>query len=85
MSFGTVRDLTSDQLAVVEFGGTVTGGSLEPVTREIVSMHTAVYRGRVRVRASRNPRKCTTLGGGAVLSVVVTWWFTGKSFLVHGR
>ncbi len=45
-SSGGVRDLPPDQLAVVGFDGTVTEGRLEPVTTEIVSMHTAVYRAR---------------------------------------
>lgn len=45
-SSGMVRGLTPEQLAVVSFDGTVTEGALEPVTREIVSMHTAVYRAR---------------------------------------
>ncbi len=45
-SSGTVRGLTPEHLAVVSFDGTVTEGELEPVTKEIVSMHTTVYRAR---------------------------------------
>lgn len=43
---GNVRDLSTDQLAVVTFDGEVVEGHLDPATREIVEMHAAVYRTR---------------------------------------
>jgi len=45
-SSGVLRGLEAEQLAVVGFDGAVLEGRLEPVTGEIVPMHTAVYRTR---------------------------------------
>ena len=43
---GTVRTLTAKELARVTFDGEAVEGELAPVAREIVGMHTAVYRER---------------------------------------
>jgi L-ribulose-5-phosphate 4-epimerase len=48
---GMIRNLTTDQLAVVNFDGKVEEGTLEPTNAEIVSMHTAVYQARRDVNA----------------------------------
>src|SRR5215831_14947031 len=48
---GTISNLTPDQLAVVTFDGEMVRGKLEPVTREIVGMHSCVYRARKDVNA----------------------------------
>lgn len=48
---GTISNLTPDQLAVVTFDGEVVRGNLEPVTREIVGMHSCVYRARKDVNS----------------------------------
>jgi L-ribulose-5-phosphate 4-epimerase len=45
-SGGTIEQLTVDDLAVVTFDGDVVEGTLLPVTREIVAMHSCVYRER---------------------------------------
>src|SRR6266702_4369913 len=45
-SGGTISNLTPEQLTVVTFDGEVVAGALEPVTREIVAMHSGVYRVR---------------------------------------
>jgi L-ribulose-5-phosphate 4-epimerase len=50
-SGGVLANLTPDQLTVVTFDGEVIAGTLEPVTREIVAMHTCVYRARSDVNA----------------------------------
>ncbi len=43
---GAVRGLEASQLALVSLDGEVVRGSLEPTMREIVEMHTLVYRRR---------------------------------------
>jgi L-fuculose-phosphate aldolase len=48
---GSIRSLAPDQLAVTDFAGNTSDGSLEPTTKEIVSMHAGVYRERADVRA----------------------------------
>ncbi len=48
---GIIRNLTTDQLAVVNFNGQVEEGTLEPTNAEIVSMHTVVYTARPEVNA----------------------------------
>src|SRR6266566_10064334 len=50
-SGGTISNLTPEQLTVVTFDGEVVAGALEPVTREIVGMHSCVYRARSDVNA----------------------------------
>ena len=50
-SGGTISNLKPEQLAVVTFDGEVVAGKLEPVTREIVGMHSCVYRTRSDVNA----------------------------------
>ncbi len=50
-SGGVISNLTPEQLTVVTFDGEVVAGALEPVTREIVSMHSCVYRARTDVNA----------------------------------
>ncbi|GAC1343753.1 MAG: L-ribulose-5-phosphate 4-epimerase [Ktedonobacteraceae bacterium] len=44
-------NLTSEKLVVVTFDGEVVEGSMDPTTREIVSMHACVYRARKEVNA----------------------------------
>lgn len=46
---GMVRDLTVDDLAVVELAGSVVSGELSPENAEIVAMHSVVYRTRADV------------------------------------
>ena len=48
---GTIADLTPKQLATVTFDGDVVEGTLDPVMREIVAMHSGVYRQRPDVGA----------------------------------
>src|SRR5437667_4235465 len=50
-SGGVISNLTTEQLTVVTFDGEVIAGTLEPVTREIVGMHSCVYRARSDVNA----------------------------------
>jgi L-ribulose-5-phosphate 4-epimerase len=50
-SGGHIAQLTAEQLAIVTFDGEVVDGRLEPVTREIVGMHSCVYRARDDVAA----------------------------------
>jgi len=50
-SGGVLANLTPEQLTVVTFDGEVITGTLEPVTREIVAMHSCVYRARSDVNA----------------------------------
>ncbi|HEX9131373.1 MAG TPA: class II aldolase/adducin family protein [Ktedonobacteraceae bacterium] len=50
-SGGVLANLTSEQLTVVTFDGEVIAGAMEPVTREIVAMHSCVYRARSDVNA----------------------------------
>jgi L-ribulose-5-phosphate 4-epimerase len=50
-SGGSLADLAPEQLSTVTFDGEVVGGHLEPVTHEIVGMHTVVYRERPDARA----------------------------------
>ena len=50
-SGGTIAELTPEQLAVVTFDGDPVEGELSPVTREIVGMHSCVYRARADVQA----------------------------------
>jgi L-ribulose-5-phosphate 4-epimerase len=50
-SGGVLANLTPEQLTVVTFDGEVITGELEPVTREIVAMHSCVYRARNDVNA----------------------------------
>jgi L-fuculose-phosphate aldolase len=48
---GTLTNLKADDLAVVTLDGEVVEGALPPVAREIVAMHTGVYRARPNVGA----------------------------------
>src|SRR2546423_179703 len=48
---GTIADLTPKQLATVTFDGDVVEGTIDPVMREIVAMHSGVYRQRPGVGA----------------------------------
>jgi L-fuculose-phosphate aldolase len=50
-STGHITQLTAEQLAVVTFDGEAVEGSIDPVTREIVGMHSCVYRERQDVHA----------------------------------
>lgn len=50
-STGHITHLTTEQLAVVTFDGEAIQGALDPVTREIVGMHSCVYRERPEVNA----------------------------------
>jgi L-ribulose-5-phosphate 4-epimerase len=50
-SGGVLANLTPEQLTVVTFDGEVIAGELEPVTREIVAMHSCVYQARSDVNA----------------------------------
>lgn len=45
-SVGSLASLTIAKLVVVSFDGEVIEGELDPVSREIVGMHTCVYRAR---------------------------------------
>src|SRR6266700_1468746 len=46
---GNIAQLTYEQLAVVTFDGEVVDGTLDSTTREIVAMHSGVYRARADV------------------------------------
>jgi len=48
---GNIRTLAPDELAVTDFEGNASDGTLESTTREIVSMHAGVYRERADVQA----------------------------------
>jgi len=48
---GHIAHLTHEQLAVVTFDGNVVEGMLDPTTREIIAMHSGVYRVRQDVDA----------------------------------
>jgi L-ribulose-5-phosphate 4-epimerase len=50
-SGGTIDSLKPEQLAIVTFDGEAVEGTLAPVTREIVGMHSCVYRERADVGA----------------------------------
>jgi L-ribulose-5-phosphate 4-epimerase len=50
-SRGSLAHLTHEQLAVVTFDGEVVEGALDPTTREIIAMHSGVYRAREDVDA----------------------------------
>src|SRR6266699_305206 len=50
-SGGHIANLAPEQFAVVTFDGEVIEGALEPVTHEIVGMHSCVYRARPNVSA----------------------------------
>ncbi len=50
-STGLGAQLTAEQIAVVTFDGELVEGKIDPVTREIVGMHSCVYRARNDVRA----------------------------------
>jgi L-ribulose-5-phosphate 4-epimerase len=50
-STGHIAHLTHEQLAVVTFDGEVVEGTLDPTTREIIAMHSGVYRVRKDVDA----------------------------------
>ena len=50
-SVGQITQLTPEQLVVVTFDGEVVEGSLDPISREIVGMHSCVYRVRKDVNA----------------------------------
>jgi L-ribulose-5-phosphate 4-epimerase len=50
-SVGLLSNLTTEQLTVVTFDGDEIEGTLDPATREIVSMHAGVYRIRADVKA----------------------------------
>ena len=45
-SISHLTHLTAEQLVVVTFDGEVVEGTIEPTTREIVGMHSCVYRAR---------------------------------------
>ncbi|HLI05012.1 MAG TPA: class II aldolase/adducin family protein [Ktedonobacteraceae bacterium] len=46
---GIITDLQPEQFAVVTFDGKVVDGSLDPVTHEIVAMHSCVYQRRPEI------------------------------------
>lgn len=48
-STGSVQGLTPESLSVVDLDGVVREGSMDPTNREIVTMHTRVYRSRPEV------------------------------------
>jgi L-ribulose-5-phosphate 4-epimerase len=48
---GVIRNLTIDDMAVVTLDGEVVEGTMEPASREIIGMHTGVYRTREDVGA----------------------------------
>ena len=50
-SVSHLTDLTAEQSVVVTFDGEVVEGTIDPVTREIVGMHSCVYRERSDVGA----------------------------------
>src|SRR5438105_4968036 len=45
-STGLTMELRADQIPVVTFDGELVEGSIAPVTREIVGMHSGIYRVR---------------------------------------
>jgi L-fuculose-phosphate aldolase len=50
-SVSHLTHLTPEQSVVVTFDGEVVEGSMDPITREIVGMHSCVYRERPEVNA----------------------------------
>jgi L-ribulose-5-phosphate 4-epimerase len=50
-SVSHLTHLTSEQSVVVTFDGEVVEGSMDPITREIVGMHSCVYRERPEINA----------------------------------
>lgn len=50
-SVSHLTHLTSEQIVVVTFDGDIVEGSMDPITREIVGMHSCVYRARKDVNA----------------------------------
>lgn len=50
-SVGRFTDLTPEQPVVVTFDGEVVEGTMDPTTREIVGMHSCVYRNRPEVQS----------------------------------
>jgi L-ribulose-5-phosphate 4-epimerase len=50
-SGGTIDSLKPEELTIVTFDGEIVEGTLAPVTREIVGMHSCVYRERADVGA----------------------------------
>lgn len=50
-SVSHLEHLTPEQLVVVTFDGEVVEGSLDPTSREIVGMHSCVYRNRENINA----------------------------------
>jgi L-fuculose-phosphate aldolase len=46
---GHITHLTTEQLAIVTFDGDAVEGTIDPITREIVGMHSCVYRERKEV------------------------------------
>src|SRR6266852_4095 len=48
---GSIAHLKPEQLATVTFDGEVVDGAIEPTAREIVAMHSCVYRARPNVNA----------------------------------
>src|SRR5215207_3618605 len=46
---GTILGMTSDDFVEVTFDGEVRGGDMDPTAREIVGMHSGVYRERPNV------------------------------------
>ncbi len=48
---GTITQLKADELALITLDGEIVEGELPPVAREIISMHTSVYRARPDVGA----------------------------------
>ncbi len=48
-SSGTIQGMTSDDFVEVTFDGQVRGGDMDPAAREIVGMHSGVYRERPNV------------------------------------
>ncbi len=50
-SVSHLTHLTQEQIVVVTFDGDIVEGSMDPITREIVGMHSCVYRTRKGVNA----------------------------------
>lgn len=50
-STGNITHLAPEQLAIVTFDGDVVEGSIDPTTREIIFMHSGVYRVRDEVNS----------------------------------
>jgi len=46
---GTIQGMTSDDFVEVTFDGQVRGGDMDPAAREVVGMHSGVYRERPNV------------------------------------